>query len=176
LAVAHGLVLALPLDIKHALTLKLEDLTEDDRAELQTKMANPSGYRWPRPNGDIRVNKHLKSTVWGESCVGKRHFDCIGFINWCFSIALQKEIQYGIPNFTGDTARGLKPLFSTVPLKDAQLCDIVTIGAEHIGIVTEGKTVIEAKEPISGVVESPLDIGRWKQCFRLPEKFWRTGA
>jgi len=152
-----------------ALALKVKDLSAEQIGELQENMLTLDLYRWPRPNGIISNNNNQRSTIWGESCVDKRHFDCIGFINWCLSTGLQKHVHYGIPNFTNGAVG------SAVPVHKAQLGDIVTVGAEHIGIVSENSTVIEAKDPAHGGVESPLDLTRWKQCFRLPDRFWKVG-
>jgi hypothetical protein len=77
-----------------------------------------------------------------------------------------KRIQYGIGNFLAKTVG------TQVPVSKAEACDIVTIGAEHIGWVSENKTVFEAKDVVNGVVEGPLSAGRWTQCFRLPNSIW----
>ncbi len=170
------LTLAVSLDPPKALDLKLRDLTPDHLAELKKHVDSPSSYRWPRPNGPLGNAAAHHSTAWGESCVDKRHFDCIGLINYCLSKVLQRTVQYAITSFTGDPTRGQQPLFKEVPLRSAQLCDIVTRGTSHIGLVTERGTVIEAKDIVHGVVESDLHAGPWKQCFRFPDRDWRIGA
>lgn len=166
----------MPTSVPARFDLKLKNLTPDQIEELAQKSENLDTYRWPRPNGNLYTNDASHSTVWGESCIGKRHFDCIGFVNWCLSTTLQKHVQYGIPNFTGDPAKGVKASFKEVAFSQMRPCDIVTIGAEHIGIVSELRTVIEAKDSANGVVESGFGSSRWKQCFRLEENMWNFGA
>ena len=151
---------------KLALDLKWKSLTDDQIEELLENATEPYSYRWPRPNSSLSNNSAHHSTIWGESCVGSRHFDCVGFINWCLSVVLNKPIQYGIGNFLA------KSIGTSIPVMKAEACDIVTIGAEHIGWVTENKTVIEAKDVANGVVEGPLIAGHWTQCFRLPTSMW----
>ena len=146
--------------------LKWKNLTDDQIEELIVNGHDPDLYRWPRPNSSLSNNSTHHSTIWGESCLFARHFDCIGFVNWCLSETLNKHIQYGIGNFLA------KAVGTQVPVSSAEACDIVTIGADHIGWVSENKTVIEAKDIISGVVEGPISAGRWTACFRLPKSMW----
>lgn len=153
-------------NVKKALDLKWKDLSDEQIEELIENSNDPYSYRWPRPNSSLSNSSLHRSTIWGESCVGTRHFDCIGFVNWCLSTVLNKQIQYGIGNFIA------KSIGTVIPVKQARMGDIVTIGADHIGWVAENNTVIEAKDVISGVVESELSTGRWTQCFRLPNSIW----
>jgi hypothetical protein len=168
-----GLKLELKKGAGGAFDLKLKDLTDEQKEELKTKASTPDSYRWPRPNDLILNNNQHFSTVWGESCLKKRHFDCIGFVNWCFSTALQKLVHYGIENFTDTTKT--KYIGKEIPVKSAQLGDIVTIGAVHIGIVSDRGTAIEAKDKLYGVVEHPLEASKWTQCFRLHNTIWNLG-
>jgi|GEM_PF-3210003 len=153
-------------NLAKALALKWKALTADQLKELSENAANPSAFRWPRPNSSLG-NNSARSTIWGESCVDVRHFDCIGFINWCLSTTLNKPVQYGIPNFLAKTVG------TSIPIGSAQACDILTIGATHIGWVTEEKTAIEAMDVLNGVIESPISKGRWVECFRLPDSTWK---
>jgi len=154
-------------NLGRALDLKWKSLTDKQVDELQQNAATPDSFRWPRPNSSLNNGSVHRSTVWGESCVGVRHFDCIGFVNWCLSEVLTQPVQYGIPNFVSG-AVGKK-----IPTANADLGDIVTIGADHIGFVSEAGTVIEARDATSGVVEQPFSPARWTQCFRLPDSMWR---
>lgn len=166
-AVTSPLALAgMNANIRKALDLKWKALTDDEIDELQTNADDTASFRWPRPNGSLNNNALHHSTVWGESCVDVRHFDCIGFVNWCLSEVLRQHIQFGIGNFVS------RSVGAVVALRDAQLADIVTIGADHIGFVSENRTVIEARDPANGVVESPYSPARWTNCFRLPDRVW----
>jgi hypothetical protein len=48
-------------------------------------------YLWPRP--DERPSARI---TYGESCIGKRHFDCVNFVNWAMSTILTRRIQFEI--------------------------------------------------------------------------------
>lgn len=158
---------AMNSNIGEALDLKWKNLTDDQLDELQGNAGDTASFRWPRPNSSLNNNSPHHSTVWGESCVDVRHFDCIGFVNWCLSEVLTQPVHYGIGNFVA------KSVGTAIPLPKAQLGDIVTIGADHIGVVSENGTVIEARDAVSGVVESPFSAARWTQCFRLPDSMWK---
>jgi NlpC/P60 family len=154
-------------NIRKALDLKWRNLSDDQIDELQRNSRMVDDFRWPRPNSSLNNNSIHHSTVWGESCVDVRHFDCIGLVNWCLSEVLNQHIQFGIGNFV---SRSVGQLIS---LQKAEIGDIVTIGADHIGFVTGNNTVIEAKDATSGVVESQFSAAGWTQCFRLPDSVWR---
>ena len=149
------------------LDLKWKNLTDDQWDELEGNAGDTASFRWPRPNSSVNNNSPHHSTVWGESCVDVRHFDCIGFVNWCLSEVLSQPVHYGIGNFVA------KSVGTAIQLPKAQLGDIVTIGADHIGFVSENRTVMEARDAVSGVVESPFSAARWTQCFRLRDSMWK---
>lgn len=154
-------------NLQKAVDLKWKGLTDDQLEELQRNSSRISDYRWPRANSSLGNNSLHHSTVWGESCIDVRHFDCIGFVNYCLSEALNQLIQYGIGNFVA------RSVGTPIAISKAAPGDIVTIGAQHIGIVSESNTVIEAKDAISGVVEGPFSAAAWTQCFRLPDRMWQ---
>ena len=154
-------------NLRKALDLKWKDLTDDQFDELKRNSNRISDYRWPRANSSLRNKSLHHSTVWGESCVDVRHFDCIGFVNYCLSEVLNQHIQYGIGNFVA------RSVGTPISVSKAAPGDIVTKGAQHIGIVSENNTVIEAKDAISGAVEGPFSAATWTQCFRLPDRMWQ---
>jgi hypothetical protein len=100
--------------------------------------------------------------------VDVRHFDCIGFINWCLSEILTRRIQFGIGNFAA------RSVGTPISISKSAPSDIVTKGTQHIGIVSENNTVIEAKDAVNGVVEGAFSAAAWTQCFRLPDSLWRS--
>jgi NlpC/P60 family len=161
------LALNLSMTSGAAFDLKLKDLTQDQFDELKQKARDVDKYRWPRPNDLLDNNALHHSTVWGESCVGKRHFDCIGFINWLLSEGLNQQIQFGVASYTGGKVG------TEVAVKDAQAGDIVTINVDHIGMISERGTAIEADDKFNGVVEGLIGGKAWTQCFRLPPSTWK---
>jgi|SRR5579871_489565 len=159
--------LALKITVKEALALKLKAITDPQFGEFKKNGANVSGFRWPRPNGGIGRSDY-PCTIWGESCIGVRHFDCIGLVNYCYSIATNNpKFQYGIDSFVVPTYARAAGFLEVKPISGAKIGDIVTIGREHIGIVTEAKTAVEAMDPGHGVVERALTAGAWTQCWRI---------
>jgi hypothetical protein len=167
----QDLNLALKIAVKDALGLQLKSLTPAQLDEFKNNAKDAAKFRWPRPNGGLDRSAY-PSTVWGESCVGVRHFDCIGLVNYCFSTILNEDWQFGIDSFAvPDNARSAG-FVEVKPLSTAKSCDIVTIGREHIGIVTNLQTAIEAMDPGDGVVERPITAAGWTQCWRVPASTW----
>jgi hypothetical protein len=169
---AQALALALTITIKDALALKLKTLTPAQLGELKSHRGDSDSFRWPRPNGSLNVDGQ-HSTVWGESCIGVRHFDCIGLVNFCMSAVLRKVWQYGITSFTMPANAKASGFLEVKGLGAAEACDIVTVGSEHIGIVSERRTVIEAMDPGNGVVERDISVGHWTQIWRIPKSTWK---
>jgi len=162
---------ALDMTDHDALQVKLRSMTQDQLDELKDNARDPDKYRWPRPNGTLSANGY-NSTLWGESCVFVPHFDCIGLVNYCFSAILNTSWSYGIGNFTQAASAKANGFVEVSPISKAESCDIVTVGSEHIGIVTNLDTVIEASDTSVGVIERPTTAGHWTQCWRLPRSTW----
>lgn len=122
---------------------------------------DPSLYSWPRPSGVINA----PTKVYGESCFGVRHFDCIGFVNYCISVA-HKPVWFSIPNCINQTQE--------VPLTDTWAGDILTIGESHIGIATGNGMAVHARSTEWGVCETAVAGGGWGRCGRFASYFWRA--
>jgi cell wall-associated NlpC family hydrolase len=157
------------LKLADALRLSMKKLTPAQIDELKKNSGSRDSYRWPRQVSPLNVEPGDISTVWGESCVGKRHFDCIGLINYLFSNALNRQWAHSIGDFTGGS------LGTSVSITKAEAGDILTIDSEHIGIVTFKGTAIDAREPNQGVVENPVSSTKWTNCYRLPASEWKPG-
>lgn len=121
-------------------------------------VAARANYKWQRPSGVITAD----STVWGECCEGTRHFDCIGLVNYCLSVALENyTIWYGIPSLRG---------LPEVRAADVLPADILTHGNEHIGLADGDGGVIHASGTRRGVLhDTAINWGYWR-CGRLPWK------
>jgi cell wall-associated NlpC family hydrolase len=133
-----------------------------DGTRLNACPINPQAYRWPRPSGEI--NGH--TLVYGECCLGIRHFDCIGLINWVVS-TVAKPTHHGIGSIINNT--------TAVAFSDVQPGDLLTINQTHIGIATGLGTVVQAQGTATGVVEThlPPNGGGWTRCGRPAVSFWR---
>lgn len=133
-----------------------------DGTKLNASPINPQAYRWPRPSDVVNG----ASVVYGECCVGIRHFDCIGFINWVVS-SVAKPTHHGISSIINNT--------TSVDFSQVQPGDLLTINQTHIGIATGAGTVVQAQGTATGVVETPLarNGGGWTRCGRPAISFWR---
>jgi cell wall-associated NlpC family hydrolase len=123
-------------------------------------------YSWPRP--DMVIDSNLVG--WGESCDGVRHFDCIGFINWCLSEEVRPfhhSIQQVI-DMTKEIAKGRAPVGEA----DIRAGDILTVGAHHLGFASGDGTAVHASSTHRGVVEDSLIGPGWDRVGRLPSSFW----
>jgi cell wall-associated NlpC family hydrolase len=124
----------------------------------------PRHLLWLRPCGHIN-----NAVTYGENCAGVRHFDCMGFINWCIAELTEKWPDYSIPYIESKTG-----FFKPVRFNDLANGDLVlrpASGADHIGfvaIVGLSKWVIHAKNMGEGVVEEYLVETEWGAFRRLP--------
>jgi hypothetical protein len=164
----------MPTSVPARFDLKLKNLTRDQIEELAEKSENLATYRWPRPNGNLYTNDASHSTVWGESCIGKRHFDCIGFVNWCLSTTLQKHVQYGIPNFTGDPVKGVKASFRRSRFHRCGLA-ISLPSAWNTSASFRIANSDQAKDSANGVVESGFGLAVGNNASSR-ENMWNFGA
>jgi hypothetical protein len=136
-------------------------------------LAHLDRYRWHRIVPWIYAND-----LWGESCKGKRHFDCSGFANWCL-----KQVSTTFVNVSRTLGHRLKirhirelcePVFAHgVKYDDLCVGDILTRGDDgHIGFALgEGKNkVVMAEWEASGVVIHT--VGTWQFHGRLPKSYW----
>lgn len=132
---------------------------------------NPDGplrevLLWPRPNDSIDA----RETVWGESCVGIRHFDCIGFVNWVFWQVLSRPVQFSIEQWRQD-GRTTQVAINTSALTEGDLLFAAHAGGSgnngnHIGIYIGAGKVVHSRSYTIGVEETPLMGGgtRWDRA------------
>ena len=112
--------------------------------------------------------------VWGQSCKGIRHFDCVGFISYCYWKASGAVVQLDISAWR--TPGGGKQVFDfTVkdgPRPSALMDGDILIKADHhIGYVSAAGTIIEAQDSHLGVCSAPgfklAASGTWTHLVRL---------
>ena len=113
--------------------------------------ASMGGF-WPRMMEGSTVTKQI---VLGESCVGVRHFDCVGFINYCLSAVLKTSVQNSIQGWINDSA--------AVTDKSDEPGDILTVGNHHIGFATGTGRAVHASETARGVVVDFLAGATWNR-------------
>jgi len=133
--------------------------------------------------------------VWGESCKGKRHFDCVGFISYCYWKATGTPIQLDIKAWRQPMAGVFKDVYQLNPKwvdpnleeKDKPKYEGVKIGLpprgklqdgdiiikadHHIGYVTSAGQIYEAQDTHLGVRASgTFDLGspgQWTHLVRV---------
>jgi cell wall-associated NlpC family hydrolase len=122
----------------------------------------PQVYKWERPSRVIEADK----SVWGEACMGIRHFDCVHFVNWVYRFIIHKH--FGITRWIKTAKEEVKNF------ANAQPGDILTATKprRHIGIVASPSTVVHASDNQWGVVETNIRDGHWNRCGRLPSSLW----
>lgn len=99
------------------------------------------------------------SLVWGEPCDGKRHFDCVGFLNWIISNARSSSFVWEIRDYrTKYKSQGFDLVAESFNPQAHKLepGDIPCLGNEHIGFVVSPTEMIEAMDARHGVVSSLL--------------------
>ena len=129
---------------------------------------NPQSYLWPRPAN----HEHSTDTVNGECCIGVRHFDCIGFVNWCFWSAVNqtRTVSYDIRQWQQANA-GVQML----PIGQVQPGDIL-FGYngntnEHIGIAVSTTEVAHSAGWFEGVVQELIRRRNWNPQVARPNIF-----
>ena len=116
----------------------------------------------------------------GEDCRGKRHFDCIFFVNWVLTTVLQRLIWYSEKDYFEGKKMSARILPATAgPLMNRDI--VVRIdakGYEHIGFLTSVGQMIHARYPEAGVQKTGFVVAKdvYTRICRLPDSFLRIGA
>ena len=114
--------------------------------------------------------------VWGQSCAGIRHFDCVGFISYCYWKASGAVMQLDIGAWRKPSAG--KQVFDfndkdKAKSRPATLMDgdILIKADHHIAYVSATGTVIEAQDSHLGVRSTGGFMlaapGKWTHLVRL---------
>ena len=119
--------------------------------------------------GGLKFNK----VVWGESCVGVRHFDCVGLVNYCyarhFKDNARRPFGLDIAAFRNKSS-GFEPRTSTSSSDFMDADVVITKGNGHIGMIyQDGETwkVVQAVETDIGLTEdSVFNPAKWDR-FRM---------
>jgi hypothetical protein len=116
--------------------------------------------------------------VWGESCVGRRHFDCVGLVNFCYEEHTTYggkagwcwEISQYLNGTAGTSVVAVKPDLSNVMDGDI----FCRIGRhEHIGLLYRdgGKVfMIQAEQTSTGLTDNELFEQGKGTCVRVKDQ------
>lgn len=150
-----------------------DDVTKRNKGDGHdpAHLADPEKYKWQRVVKFDNINP-----LWGESCVGKAHFDCIDFVSWCLRW-VNPCFMWRMDELGTRSIAGLRDLLDPVgdgTLDSNDLCAgdiLIRRKNHHIGFaVGDGKRVIQAEWEDSGVRET--NLGNWEFHGRIPRGYW----
>lgn len=124
-------------------------------APVDAWMAVPDKVSFPRfyMDGDT-VHPSASEFVWGESCMGKKHFDCGSFVRYCYRTVLGSTlVPPGIQMH--DLAKGIWPSpGSGIGLGSADVlpADIVYSGKSHVGLATGKAAYLKSDSSAAGII------------------------
>ena len=147
------------------------------RGQLTPRRAFGPGAKGGDIGGDL---------VWGQSCDGKQHFDCVGFISYCYWRATGSVVQLEISAWASGIAGGKVFNLSTRNKPDSLMDgDIIIMNPHHIGWVCADGTIVQSQDTHIGVTQSnpgEFDLnspGEWTHLLRLdslgPDWEWPYG-
>ena len=121
------------------------------------------------------IGRACNGIVWGESCDGVRHFDCIGLVNYCIS-QFMKNQKFGtsiVEFMTRPTNYGFVEVSDKNDILNADVVGQYSTGSgwHHIGMVyMEGQTakIVQAEESPVGVTSDHVyNPNNWTKRIRL---------
>lgn len=133
---------------------------------LQPAAWQPWSGLWPRRMKGRTVTEQI---VLGEDCTIRKHFDCIGFVNWCLSrVVGGRGVQLGITQFKIPENAKTPHICAPVGSGDVRTADIVTRGVDHIGFLTGDGRVVHASQSSDGVIVETYVASAWDNPVRYP--------
>jgi len=132
----------------------------------------PNSMLYPR-----RSRSKPGGTIYlGEDCRGKRHFDCISFVNWVLTTVVGRLIWYAEKDYFSGGKMNAQILPPThTPFKNGDIgVRIDSSGKEHIGFLTSAGKMIHARDPEKGVELSAFEMKKdnFTKICRLPDSFF----
>jgi len=151
--------------------------------------ASGSAFRWPRYFKDTSTDgspKVPESLAWGEDCAGRKHFDCAGFVRYCFRQILgsnaipaagMRSVAYEV---WPSNKAGSPPTIGGVDLWPADI--LFDDSFTHVGIatghwlltgygVTDANNAIHCYSATVGVIMTSINDARfvnWRHALRWP--------
>jgi cell wall-associated NlpC family hydrolase len=131
-------------------------LTDDEMAKETEELSYRTVYK--------SYGGGRKGTILGERCEDIRHFDCVGFVNYCLSRALGENIQCAISGDTNTPNTGYANQMITITKdSDDQPGDILIYrGSEKEVEITNSKGVTSKKKVIIGAGHIGFSLGNGK--------------
>ena len=151
------------------------DMGASHDAYVAAAPEDPNSIAWRGVGGDNLHPRHhafngtmADKPVWGESCIGKRHFDCVGLVNYCYSAHGSGQFGLSIPAFRS------RPEFEQVTDPADRLNGDVLIfpNDAHIGMLwNDGGSwkVVQAVDTRHGLTDSAVyDADKWHRYRMAP--------
>ncbi|GAB3894244.1 hypothetical protein [Spirosoma agri] len=152
---------------------EVNDFLRAGTAVLQNKVT-PRTYSL---KGKIKpIGKANNGIVWGEPCAGRKHFDCIGFVNYCIAKFWAPKTAFGLDIKVLMTNPNMAGFVEVTDPTDVLNGDVIgqyntENGWHHIGLVyMSGKTakVVQAADSPIGVTDSDdYKPSSWSKRIRL---------
>ncbi len=177
----YGLVGGFPVPPGDTWKKSIEDYIarEEARGVAVSQWAPYIGVCYPR-----RVKEKGSSIYIGESCEGKRHFDCLSLVNWAIGQILSVQPEYDVPVWEKG-AKGLATVMDPPKASEIKNADVVVrikrktnddgeeeITSEHMAMLTRDGYVIEASGAASGVVVTPYKREEWTGAARIRDGYF----
>ena len=122
--------------------------------------------------------------VWGESCIGKKHFDCIGFVEYCVGKVWSQPVNFQVDIaalFNNPGNYGFAIVTDPTDILNADLVSHDDGGGKwhHIGMVyldeKKQAKVVQAADSDIGVTSGEFYVpGQWGHRIRLTDAVIRT--
>jgi hypothetical protein len=126
-------------------------------------------------------SKNWTTVMVGESCAGKRHFDCIFFVNWVLTNALMRptRVTYNINQWSNSKIAPVQVLdkdkIGPGDILDADIFLNLDSSPQHIGFFAAGGMKIHASGANRGVITGDYDKSSFTHIVRLRDSFLKFG-
>ncbi len=129
-----------------------------------------------------KVKGTVGALAWGEDCRGKRHFDCIGLLNYLLTSVCDIKASYAEKGFSGSIqqhkantkaiAAGDAPVSGDILFKKMMHPDGGS--HDHIGLLLHDGSVIQAEQTSVGVTIKGYNGTAWDYRGRWADRFFLT--
>jgi len=184
------------LNVNKSDSIAIETAKYDGRL-CHGRLSNVGGYKMnigKRENLHSYLNEWCPESTWrygltprsldwttvmvAERCDGRRHFDCIFFVNWVITKALMKTTgpTYDIKQWSkiGPARVFKKGELRKSDIEDADIFINVDSSPRHIGFFMQGGEKLHASGADRGVIKSPYNT-EYTHIARLWDKYLTFG-
>lgn len=152
----------------------LDDYIKARQADIAAGKTDQT--QWSGAAGNLHPRKYFRRSslegggkiVWGESCVGHRHFDCVGLVNYCYAQHwYQAAFGMDIVAFR-NPSNGAVQITNADDRMDGDI--LIPPGNGHIAMLYQAGAswkIVQAEQTTVGLTDSAnFDPARWDR-FRM---------